>query len=62
MHRCTQSAAGGTIQRLKPMPAMVRSRLSRPGTRPDNVVELMNRCSPNYFTLGKRDRSITLAL
>src|SRR5690348_7690476 len=26
MHRCTQRAAGGTIQRLKPGPATVRSR------------------------------------
>src|SRR5215470_13253210 len=33
MHRCTQSAAGGTIQRLKPTPAIVRSRLSRPAGR-----------------------------
>src|ERR1700734_582084 len=53
MHRGTQSAAGGTIQRLKPIPAMVRSRLSRPGARPDNVVELMNRLLPELFHFGQ---------
>src|SRR5262249_10911536 len=31
MQRCTQSAAGGTIQRLYPGFAMMRSRLKKPG-------------------------------
>src|SRR5579859_5982287 len=44
MQRCTHSAAGGTIQRLKPIPAIVRLRLSMPNEAPvppGAVVELM---------------------
>src|SRR6478609_8778392 len=34
------SAAGGTIQRLKPAVAMIRSRSSRPGLTPDRLPAL----------------------
>src|SRR5579875_416335 len=38
MQRCTQSAAGGTIQRLNPGLAMMRSRSKSPGFTPYGAV------------------------
>src|SRR5690606_29586119 len=52
MQRCTQSAAGGTIQRLKPGPATVRDRENQPPVSLDTVSILVS--SPRQSTLAGR--------
>src|SRR4051794_11882106 len=37
MHKCTHNAAGGTIQRLKPGFAIVRTRSRKPVVPPENL-------------------------
>ena len=49
MHKWMAKAAGGTSQRLKPSPAMMRSLERKPGVPEASVVELM--VSP-FFGLG----------